>query len=186
MNERWQCKHSDVYVKTDPPISVSTHSSQTLPQVLASESFFNSQEENTKFYFLYQGPPNTQRVNSKCNLSSISHISLKSIITEALTRKSFLCIVGGLWYKMSPLNMEDQDYSTGFGTLSLSLSLPLWLSDTQREFSPALKISIFSKLQHRCSWSSLSRILISMTFYFPPQTVCYQGYAPSSGFLSPF
>lgn len=91
MNERWQCKHSDVYLKTDPPISVSTHSSQTLPQVLASESFFNSQEENTKFYFLYQGPPNTQRVNSKCNLSSISHISLKSIITEALTRKSFLC-----------------------------------------------------------------------------------------------
>lgn len=143
MNERWQCKHSDVYVKTDPPISVSTHSSQTLPQVLASESFFNSQEENTKFYFLYQGPPNTQRVNSKCNLSSISHISLKSIITEALTRKSFLCIVRGLWYKMSPLNMEDQDYSTGFGTLSLSLSLPLWLSDTQRILSCFEDFNIF-------------------------------------------
>lgn len=40
MNERWQCKHSDVYVKTDPPISVSTHSSQTLPQVLALGSKF--------------------------------------------------------------------------------------------------------------------------------------------------
>lgn len=72
-------------------------------------------------------------MNSKCNLSSISHISLKSIITEALTRKSFLCIVWGLWYKMSPLNMEDQDYSTGFGTLTLPLSLPE--SQTHRENS---------------------------------------------------
>lgn len=34
---------------------------------------------------------------------------------------------------MSPLNMEDQDYSTGFGTLTLPLSLPE--SQTHRENS---------------------------------------------------
>lgn len=33
---------------------------------------------------------------------------------------------------MSPLNMEDQDYSTGFGTLTLPLSLPLIVRHTER------------------------------------------------------
>lgn len=37
---------------------------------------------------------------------------------------------------MSPLNMEDQDYSTGFGTLTLPLSLPE--SQTHRENSRLL------------------------------------------------
>lgn len=126
-----------MYVKTDPLTlylhTAARHFLKSWLQAASSESPFNLQEENTKLYFLYQRTPNTQRVNSKCNLSSISHISLKSIITEALTRKSFLCIVWGLWYKMSPLNTEDQDYSTGFGTLTLPLSLPD--SQTHRENS---------------------------------------------------
>lgn len=33
---------------------------------------------------------------------------------------------------MSPLNMEDQDYSTGFGTLTLPLSLPLIVRHTEK------------------------------------------------------
>lgn len=125
-----------MYVKTDPLTlylhTAARHFLKSWLQAASSESPFNLQEENTKLYFLYQRTPNTQRVNSKCNLSSISHISLKSIITEALTRKSFLCIVWGLWYKMSPLNTEDQDYSTGFGTLTLPLSLPLIVRHTEK------------------------------------------------------
>lgn len=81
--------------------------------------------------------------------------------------------------------MEDQDYSTGFGTLTLPLSLPLIVRHTERIPSCFEDFNIF-RTAAQMQLKSLSRILISMTFYFPPQIVCYQGYAPSQGFLSPF
>lgn len=77
--------------------------------------------------------------------------------------------------------MEDQDYSTGFGTLTLPLSLPLIVRHTKKIPSCFEDFNIF-----RTAAQMQLKFFIKNFDHFPPQTVCYQGYAPSQGFLSPF